>query len=86
MAVVSLASGIASWVIAPFIGGVVAVVTGHIARSQIRQTGEQGDNLALIGLVLGYVHLVVVVLVVALVFLLFFGVLAAILATRSTSG
>lgn len=38
------------------IGSVTAVVTGHIGRRQIRDGGglEEGDNLAVIGLVLGY--------------------------------
>ncbi|RIX30370.1 DUF4190 domain-containing protein [Amnibacterium setariae] len=31
------------------------IVCGHIARRQIRSTGEQGDGLALAGLILGYV-------------------------------
>lgn len=32
-----------------------AVVCGHIARRQIRSSGEQGDGLALAALILGYV-------------------------------
>ncbi|GAA2037382.1 hypothetical protein GCM10009819_22480 [Agromyces tropicus] len=34
---------------------VAAVVCGHIARSQIRQRGEEGNGIALTGLILGYV-------------------------------
>ncbi|PYC78150.1 hypothetical protein C7C46_16930 [Streptomyces tateyamensis] len=34
--------------------GIPAVVTGHIARSQIRRTKESGDGMATFGLVLGY--------------------------------
>ena len=29
----------------------------HVARSQIRRTGESGDRLAVIGLIVGYVEL-----------------------------
>jgi Domain of unknown function (DUF4190) len=36
-------------------GGLVAVITGHIARQQIKRTGEAGGNLALAGLIVGYV-------------------------------
>jgi|SRR5579864_254219 len=36
-------------------GGLIAVITGHIARHQIKQTGEGGGSLALAGLVVGYV-------------------------------
>ena len=38
-----------------FLGGIVAVVTGHVARHQIRQTGEAGGSLALGGVIAGYV-------------------------------
>lgn len=58
LAVVSLVSGILAWVLCPFVGAVVAVITGHVARSQIRTTGEAGGGMAVAGLVLGYVHLV----------------------------
>ncbi|WP_232247590.1 DUF1707 and DUF4190 domain-containing protein [Kitasatospora azatica] len=34
-----------------------AVVTGHLARRQIRQTKESGDGMATFGLVLGYLSL-----------------------------
>ncbi|ARJ06645.1 hypothetical protein GCM10010988_19300 [Cnuibacter physcomitrellae] len=37
--------------------GVVPVVTGHIALSQLKRTGEDGRGLALAGLILGYVTL-----------------------------
>lgn len=35
----------------------VGIALGHIARKRIKQTGEQGANLAFIGLILGYVTL-----------------------------
>jgi uncharacterized protein DUF4190/uncharacterized protein DUF1707 len=35
--------------------GIPAVILGHIARRQIRETGENGDGMALTGLILGYV-------------------------------
>jgi hypothetical protein len=34
--------------------GIPAVVLGHLARHEIRRTGESGDGLALTGLVLGW--------------------------------
>jgi hypothetical protein len=84
MAVISLASGIGSWFVLPLIGGVVAVVTGYIAKKEIRQTGEQGDGLATIGMVLGYLHLAVVALLLIFLVLLFAGVFAAIAAGVAT--
>ncbi|MFC3438925.1 cell division protein CrgA [Nocardia seriolae] len=40
-----------------FVFPFAAIPIGHIARAQIRATGEQGDGLALTGLVLGYLWL-----------------------------
>ncbi|WP_280764032.1 DUF4190 domain-containing protein [Prescottella agglutinans] len=40
-----------------FLGGLLAIVFGHIALSQIQRTGEQGRGLAIAGLVLGYMFL-----------------------------
>jgi Domain of unknown function (DUF1707)/Domain of unknown function (DUF4190) len=31
-----------------------AIVLGHVARRQVRQTGQRGDGMALAGLILGY--------------------------------
>ena len=58
-AVASLVIGILSWFLCPIVGGVLAVVLGHVARGQIRRTGEAGGGLALAGLILGYAHLAV---------------------------
>ena len=51
LSVVSLASAISG------IGALIAVITGHIALKQIKQTSQAGRTLALTGTVLGYVHL-----------------------------
>ena len=40
--------------IVPFFGGIPAVILGHVARGQIRKSGERGDGMAVAGLVLGY--------------------------------
>lgn len=40
----------------------VGVITGHISLSQIKKTGEQGKVLAIIGLVLGYIGIVVAII------------------------
>ncbi|MBD8021319.1 DUF4190 domain-containing protein [Brevibacterium gallinarum] len=34
---------------------IVGIILGHIAKSQIKRTGETGDNLATWGLIVGYV-------------------------------
>jgi zinc transporter ZupT len=84
LAIVSLISGIVSWFAVPVIGGVVAVITGHMAKGEIRRTGEQGDTLATVGLVLGYLHLAVVLLVVVILLVIFAGTFAII--RSATSG
>ena len=38
-----------------FIFSPAAIVLGHVAKKQIRQTGEQGEGLATAGLWLGYI-------------------------------
>ncbi|MFJ6214346.1 DUF1707 and DUF4190 domain-containing protein [Streptomyces sp. NPDC092296] len=53
MAVASLVLGLAGFL--PFgIASVPATIIGHVAKSQIRQSGEQGDGMATAGLVLGW--------------------------------
>jgi len=36
------------------LASIPAVILGHLARGQIKQTGERGDGMAIAGLVLGY--------------------------------
>jgi len=43
--------------ILPMIAAFPAIIFGHLARAQIRQTGERGDSMAVAGLVLGYLWL-----------------------------
>ena len=76
LAVISLVAGIAGWTLLPFLGSLVAIVTGHLARKEIRQDPAlEGDAMAVIGLVLGWVAVVGTVLAI-LAFVLFFGGLA----------
>jgi uncharacterized protein YacL len=51
LAIVSLVSS--------FFISIVGIITGHIALSQIKKTGEQGRGLAIAGLIIGYIGLVV---------------------------
>lgn len=55
------------------LAGIPAIVLGHMARRQIRNTGEKGNGLALAGLILGYIGSAAFLLVVGVVI---FGVLA----------
>src|SRR5262245_24489818 len=73
MAIVSLVSGILGWVMIPILASIVAVVTGHMARTQIKQSmgAEGGDGLAVVGLILGYTSLALNCLVILLALLIF---------------
>jgi hypothetical protein len=84
MAVMSLVAGVAGYVLPhPFIAGLIAIYAGHTARKQIRQTGEAGASLALIGLILGYVHLALsILLLVILILVVVVGLGALIAATN----
>lgn len=74
LAIVSLIFGVLGWTLLPLIGSIVAIVTGHLARGEIRREPErlQGDGLAVGGLILGYVALALAMLA-GLIFVLFFG-------------
>jgi Domain of unknown function (DUF4190) len=65
-------------------GGLVAVITGHVARQQIKKTGEAGGNLALVGLIVGYVAIGLTLLFIA-VYIAFFVFIFAFAATHSTA-
>jgi hypothetical protein len=69
LAIVSLVSGIASWFLLPMLGAIIAVITGHMAKKEIHESGGRlsGEEMANAGLVLGYLHLAVSVIVVCLI-------------------
>lgn len=53
LAIASVACGIAQFGFGP-LGTIPAIVFGHMARNQIKRTGERGSGLAVAGLILGY--------------------------------
>jgi Domain of unknown function (DUF4190) len=55
LAIVSLVSA--------FFISLAGIITGHIALSQIKRTGEKGRGLAIAGLVIGYATLVLGIIV-----------------------
>jgi hypothetical protein len=82
LAVVSLAAGISAFFVTHFIGAAVAIVTGHMARREIRETGEAGGGFARAGLVLGYLYFALLAIVVVVVVLVVLG-LGALLVSHS---
>lgn len=77
-AVLSLVFGLTCWFGLLFVGAIVAIICGHVARAEIRRAPPgniEGDGMAVAGLVLGYLHLVLWVVAVMILFL-FLGGLA----------
>jgi hypothetical protein len=70
-AVLSVVFGLLAWFAMPFLGGLVAVICGHAARSEIRRGSGMvdGDGLAISGLVLGWLNLALFGVIALLVFL-----------------
>jgi len=64
LAIASLACGIAQFMLGP-LPTIPAIVLGHMARHQIKRSGEDGAGLALAGLLLGWAAVVLGVLIVA---------------------
>ena len=72
LAIASLACGVGQLVAGP-LPTIPAIVLGHVAHRQIRQTGEDGAGLATAGLVLGWIGAAFTVLLVLGVILLVVG-------------
>jgi hypothetical protein len=71
----------------PLLGSLGAIITGHMARSEIRRSAGtvDGNGLAIAGLVLGWGSVVVTVIGILLA-VMFFGGIAALLAWLGLSG
>ncbi len=56
MALASLILGILGWTVIPGIGSIAAIITGHMAKSEIKNSmgALGGSGMATAGLVLGY--------------------------------
>ena len=87
LAITSLIAGILGWTLLPWLGSLIAVITGHLARAEIRRNPAtmDGDGLAIAGLVLGWVMILLSVLTILAV-VLFFGGLAVLLGFLGLSG
>ncbi|BBX86444.1 DUF4190 domain-containing protein [Mycolicibacterium aubagnense] len=60
---------------------ILGVIFGHLAKSQIKQSGEEGEGMALAGLIVGYIGLAIF----ALIALFYFGLIALIVGTSGTT-
>ena len=73
MAMTSMIAGIVGWTVAPLLGSLVAIITGHMAKKELKERmgREGGDGMATAGLVMGYLQLVPTVLCVCSVLAMF---------------
>jgi len=76
------------WNFVPFLASIIAVITGHMARKEIRNSNGtiEGDGMALAGLITGWAMIVLSVLGLILIFLFFGGILAFLGMAASANG
>jgi len=76
-AITSVIAAVVSWLGIYGLGGIIAVIAGHIAKSQIKSSGGRltGDGLATIGLALGYLNIAISLLGICLLILIVAGVI-----------
>ena len=77
-AVISLIAGILGFIqVLPVIGPIAAVISGHMAKSEIRKSGGMvtGNGMATTGLILGYVTLAIGLCLACIFILAFAGLI-----------
>jgi len=69
MALTSMIAGIVGWTVAPLLGSLVAIITGHMAKRELRERmgRESGDGMATAGLVMGYLQIIPSVLCICVI-------------------
>jgi hypothetical protein len=77
-AVISLVSGILAWLGVCGLGGIAAVICGHIAKNEIHKnpTSLTGDGMATVGLILGYINIALAVMGICLALMVITGVIS----------
>ena len=75
LAIVSLVSALLGFTFVPVIGGIVAIVTGHMARNETRSIPPKasGDGMATAGIIMGWIQigLLVIGICCAIVYFVF---------------
>jgi hypothetical protein len=79
LAITSMILGILGWTALPLLGSIIAIITGHMAKNEIRKSRGRlsGDGMATTGLVLGYANIALGLCICTIV-ILFPAVLAGI--------
>jgi hypothetical protein len=80
-AIVSAIAGVLGWTLLPILGSITAIIAGHLARADIRRKPDTltGDGWAVVGLVLGWLSVILSVLGIVLLVLFFGGLTAALI-------
>lgn len=78
-AVISLICGILAWLGVFGLGGLLAVIFGHLGKNEIRRSGGAvgGNNAATAGLVLGYTNIAIALMGCCIFALIWMGILAS---------
>lgn len=67
LAIAALICGLVQFIGFGIFTGIPAIILGHMARRQVRQTGEQGAGMAMAGLVLGYIGVALAIILVIVI-------------------
>src|SRR5262245_11214608 len=62
LAVASLVTSILAFVLCSGLTGFIGAILGHMARRRIKETGQEGDGLALAGIIIGWIGTILAVL------------------------
>ena len=69
LATISMIAGILGWTIAPLLGSLTAIITGHMAKRE--SVGQlAGDGMATAGLIMGYLQIVPSILCICIVLIM----------------
>lgn len=77
LAIASLVTGILGWTLVPLLGSIAAIITGHLAKKEIKESQGTigGDSMATAGMIMGYVQLglVIIAAIIAIILILVAG-------------
>jgi hypothetical protein len=79
LAIVSLVAGIVSYFLLPVLGAITAIITGGIAKKQIRESNGRltGKGMANWGIILGWINIALGLIVTCIIVLVITGVIGS---------
>jgi hypothetical protein len=85
LAIVALVCSIGGLTVMPILAGIAGIIMGHIAKKQIRETGERGDGMATAALWVGYIGTALLIAFILLFILIYVGMFALMFAAVGSS-